>query len=1152
MLEKLTGKLPFVLAALLVLGGCATSLHAQATQQTITGLVTDATGAVIPGATVTAHNIDTGVDRTVQTNATGNYTIFPVPVGNYNIRCSLDGFKTDSVSNQRVETAAQVRINFAMEIGDVTETVEVSAAAVTLNTENAVVGGVIENKRVIELPLNGRNVVQLAVLVPGVQFGSRTGLNDGLGGFPIPGQGYSVSGNGIREIHGVVSLDGVDAKDPRIHITNFVPSIEAIEEFKVQTNAYGAEIGFGGGAVTNITMKSGTNEIHGTLFEFLRNDKLDAEAYFLNFERVGERADKDKLRRNQFGAVVSGPIIKNKTFWAFNYEGRRERVGVVQSALFPHDEWRQGDFSELISPSFTSLPGRNATVVFDAFTGEPFANNVIPQSRLHPGALNLQNLFVPRASFREVDPLLSTAREAVDRPIDTNLWFARADHHFSDADRIFWRMAYDRSSFNQTAINPNFPRFLDSRVWNIASSWVHTFSQNAINDLRFGFNISNDDTTHPRTNDESFDMDSLGVGMVRVAGDGNRMLTPREHGVPDQNGLGFQLREATGGNGFDFMDSYQFGDHLSIIKGSHNLKFGGEVYYVTMERAAANLARGRYTYGSNESGFGYASFLLGLPNRTETAEGLPRTVPRSTRMGYYVQDDWKVSSKLTMNLGFRFDFIGNPFDAEGLWRTINFPGEGGPSVRGANSFTDPATGQTIPTAGPEFVDERGGSALWNQDTRFFMPRLGIAYRPADKWVVRVGAGYFDNIMHQNNWTILNLMPPKSGSNNFDSVTDPAGTFMGDQLRMYRPGQDIITLDDPFLDNTGGEASPKNVNTLHVKPDYKDGDVWKWSLDVQHELAGGVTATVGYVGSKSSHVANSVRNWNAPEPNPDSNIQANRPWPRFFDLSQPEKGVQGLAVVRYLDSYQNAFHHGLQLKLDKRYSNGLAFGISHTYSKSHGDGEAGGNEGAQFQAPRTTRADARGRFRFDQRHNFVAHFVYEIPGGNIDSPLRHVIGGWQTNGVLSLRSGFPFTVGGSTGDLNTSDSGVRRDQIGDPHISNPTRKLWFNTQAFQRNTCDIPDRLDLCHIGSAGYNTLDSPGQKNLDFSLYKNFEITETVKLQFRSEFFNAFNTPYFRNPNGVSFSSTSQITPNGSRDGEIRGVRTPARIIQFGLKLFF
>src|SRR5262249_22063393 len=270
--------------------------------------------------TMTSHA--TGVSATVQTNDTGNYTFPLVPVGDYDVKVEMQGFKSEAARGLRVETAAQLRQNFQLQIGSISETVEVAASAVLLDTENATVGGVIENKRITELPLNGRNVVSLAVLVPGVQFGDRTGRGDGLAGFPIPGQGFSVSANGQREIHQVVSLDGVDAKDPRIHITNFVPSIEAIEEFKIQTNAYSAEYGFGGGAVTSITMKSGTNDYHGTVFEFLRNEALDAENYFLNFELAPgtARKPKDKFRRNQFGAVVSGPLIKNKTFWSFNWE----------------------------------------------------------------------------------------------------------------------------------------------------------------------------------------------------------------------------------------------------------------------------------------------------------------------------------------------------------------------------------------------------------------------------------------------------------------------------------------------------------------------------------------------------------------------------------------------------------------------------------------------------------------------------------------------------------------------------------------------------------------------------------------------------------------------------------------------------------------
>jgi hypothetical protein len=362
----------FVTAAAMGALLCA-GIMAQSTTQSVQGLVTDTSGAVVSGAVVTLTNEATGVSNTVQTNTTGNYTFPLVPVGTYSMRVEMPGFKTEVTRGLRVETAAQVRQNFLLQVGQVTETVEVSATAAVLQTENATVGGVIENKRIIELPLNGRNVVSLAVLVPGVQFGSRTGMADGLGGFPIPGQGFSVSANGQRETHQVVSLDGVDAKDPRIHITNFVPSVEALEEFKIQTNAYSAEYGFGGGAQVTMTMKSGTNGLHGTLFEFLRNDKFDAEHYFLNFERpAGEpRAPKDRLRRNQFGLVLSGPLIRNKTFWAFNWESRRERVETVETAFFPHDEFRQGDFSELlrgtINPATDRL-FRNPIVIYDPFT----------------------------------------------------------------------------------------------------------------------------------------------------------------------------------------------------------------------------------------------------------------------------------------------------------------------------------------------------------------------------------------------------------------------------------------------------------------------------------------------------------------------------------------------------------------------------------------------------------------------------------------------------------------------------------------------------------------------------------------------------------------------------------------------------------------
>ena len=1161
---------PFVtlLLVLLVAGLMAPTAHAQRSQA-IQGLVTDATGAVIPGATVKITNVGTGVERTATTNATGNYSFLLVEVGNYIVSCQLEGFKVQTATDIRVDTGAQVRRDFTLEVGDVTETVEVSAGAVTLNTENATVGTVIENKRVVELPLNGRNIVQLAVLVPGVQFGNRTGLNNGQGGYANNGS-YSVSANGVRELHQVVAMDGMDTSDVRRSVTPFIPSIEAIEEFKIQTNSFSAENGFGGGAVTNITLKSGTNEFHGTAFEFLRNNAVNAEPYFLNFERpAGQRAEPNQQIKNQFGVVLSGPIVKNKTFWMFDWEARREVTKNVQEAFFPLAEHRQGNFSELLGGTINSETGRlfrNPIIVYDPFTGDPFPNNMVPADRHHPGIVNNflnSGGFVPQADFRNPnnDPLDFTRRQGVTDPLTVNQYYTKIDHHFSDKDRIFGRMAIDRTDFTDFRINPNFYRWTDLETLNIATQWIHTFSPTMMNELRFGLQNFARNSGNPRTGDESFSMDALGIGEFRVAPDNNRPLTTDEHGVPDFNLYGIDEHRD-----FNNPDHYVWANHFSLIKGSHNIRLGAEIYHKRAYDADANLATGLVNMGNGETGLSHASFLMGIPADVTSAEGVALTVPRSTQQGYYIQDDWKMTSRVTVNLGFRFDYIGNVKDRDGLLRTLVFPNENHPEglAVGNGGYQDPDTGQLIPTMGPPSLGSDGAVKLWRQDTRFFMPRIGIAWRPTEKWVVRTGAGYFDNIMHWNAYTILNLNPPKSGSVFFQQVTDNVSTIpvvavdgntYNVQTRKIRDTNRAITLNDPFLRAVGGvsDRAGNPVATLYANPEFKDGDVWKWSFDIQRELPFSTSLTIGYVGSKSSHVGSSIRNWNGADPSPNTNAQSRRPWQRFYDPATPELGVQGLSIVRFLDTYGNSFHQGLQVKLDKRFSNGIAFGLAYAFSKSHGDGEAGGNEGAEYQNPRVDRSDARGRFRFDQRHNLVAHYVWELPGQNMSSALRHVIGGWQTNGILSLRSGLPFRIATNGNDLNTgNDSAIRPDLVGDPYVSNPNRKLWYNGSAFQRVSCDIPSRQDLCHFGNFGYNVLDSPGQATMDFGLFKNFAITERMKIQFRSEFFNAFNTPYFGAPSGLSFSSTNAIVPDGARVGEIRGTRQDMRVIQFGLKLSF
>ncbi len=424
----------------------------------------------------------------------------------------------------------------------------------------------------------------------------------------------------------------------------------------------------------------------------------------------------------------------------------------------------------------------------------------------------------------------------------------------------------------------------------------------------------------------------------------------------------------------------------------------------------------------------------------------------------------------------------------------------------------------------------------------------------------MGAGWYDNINHTNTFTIFNLMPPKAGSQTFQTslvtartipVQGADGNTYNIGTRRYAPGSNILTLDDPFLFRTGGKQTIRPVNVLGLPPDYKDGDVWKWSLDIQRELPGRIALTVGYAGSKGSHVGNSVANYNDPRVPSGTFRQENRPWREFHDFVNPELGIQGVGRIRYIDSYGESFYHGLQVKVDKRYSRGLTFGLAYTLSKAHGDGENGGQEDTSFQDA-FDRRGSRGPFRFDQRHNFVGHFVWELPGRNLQGPLKHVIGGWQANGIISLRSGFPCTVGQSGADLGMADASVRPNVVGEWRLDKPTRARWYNPQAFQRVTCRVPGREDLCHWGNLGYNALRGPNQYQWDFSMYKNFQMTEKVRLQFRWEAFNAFNTPYFGQPGGISFSSLSQLTPDGSRDAEIRSLWTPMRIMQFGLKLYF
>lgn len=604
--------LRLLLISLLVCASSAQAL-AQTTSTEILGNVTDQSGAVITGARVTILRVATGEKRESTTNASGDFSFPLIEIGEYTVTVQQSGFKTQERTNVIVQLQQKARVNFVMEVGEITETVEVQASAVALKTDDAAVGQVIDNKRVVELPLNGRNIAGLAVLTPGVQYGVRMGFDGaGTGAFPIPGSLVAVSANGQREVNQQVTLDGVIATEPRVNTMVFSPSIDAIEEFKVQTSSYSAEYGQNNGAIVQVAMKTGTNKLRGTVYEFNRDSKLAARDYFL-----APGAKKNVIRRNQFGAFVSGPVFKDRTFWSFNYEGRRETQEFARIGYWFPQEFRNGDFSALLRPPLNAsgAPVRPPIIIFDPLTGEPFRDsagnitNIIPADRINKNAQNFINKYQPTPPSVGADILANNITTTVPDIIHANQYFWRIDHQFGPQDKMFVRYAGDRSNREQQDLNPNFPLFTESVADNWAGQYIHIFGARMLNEFRYGLNKANDDFFNPRSNTD-FDLDSLGIGQFRVAVDGNRKLRSREAGIPSTVIGG----DRDLGNGFDFNTVHQFADNFSFGSGNHNFKTGFEYRYNKLDRAAANLTRGAMS--CCEGGYLLAGWLLGFPSST--------------------------------------------------------------------------------------------------------------------------------------------------------------------------------------------------------------------------------------------------------------------------------------------------------------------------------------------------------------------------------------------------------------------------------------------------------------------------------------------------------------------------------------------------------
>ncbi|MCC6585439.1 MAG: TonB-dependent receptor [Bryobacterales bacterium] len=699
---------------LLILLGCASVAVAQTTSTTILGTISDGSGAGIAGVQVTATILATNQTRSTASNELGYYTIPGLEPGEFKLTAQKSGFKTQVRTGLILQVNQRLTVDFTLALGDIVERVEVTGEVAALDTASASLGAVVDQRKIVDLPLNGRNYAQLAWLVPGVTPGQRHS-NDTVN-FSNP---FQISANGQRQFNTEVTLDGVSMNNSLLNQSNLRPSIDALQEFRVQTGNYSAEFGFLSGAQVNLVLKSGTNSLHGTVFEFLRNEKLDARDFF-----APPGQPRPPFKQNQFGVTVGGPVKKDKTFFFASYEGFRRRKAIVGSAVVLTPAQRRGDFSA------SSAPLRDPDN-----SGQTFPGNIIPASRLAPQAIKLLNyLPLPNAggTLNYVGATVSQANQ--------EQGFVRVDHNFSEKDRVFLRYGISNQHVPELQLNPNFSIVQDIRDQNVTLTHAHLFGSATLNELRLGYN---------RANDEFFGPDRSGFSPFRDLGISGVAEDDRLKGIPSVSIpgiLGINEHFLVPLTQMDW--TYTIAENLTRTFSSHTLKMGLDIRKSRLNRFFQQSNRGGFNFTGVASGNAVADFMLGLPSDTNRAvgPGIFNAI-RQLRQGYYVQDDWRVTPKLTLNLGMRWEIIGVPDDAHGNLRTFDFN-----------------TNRLV----PEFGVTQG---LYKSFRKNIAPRFGFAYAPfrlaGKQTVFRGGYGIYYNAQALQLYTVLGNNPPASLTENFN-------------------------------------------------------------------------------------------------------------------------------------------------------------------------------------------------------------------------------------------------------------------------------------------------------------------------------------------------------------------------------------------------
>jgi len=1053
----------------------ALALRAQVSSGSIAGQVTDQSYAVVPSVVVTLINEGTSAERSTKSDTSGNYVFPLVTPGLYRLRALMQGFKSYEVTGLEVQVAQAVTHRIQLEVGDTATKLEIVAATPVLEQRSAEVGQVIGHKEVVELPLNGRNFLDLAKLVPGVAELAGTSQSNGL----------AINGQRANQIS--FYFDGIDTRMEGAGRPAFTPSIEAIQEFKIQQNDFAAEFGRSPSAI-NLTLKPGTNELHGTVFEFLRNDVLDARSFFARTV--------DPLRRNQFGAVVSGPIIRNKTFFMGNYEGLRTRRAATLYQSLPTQAQRDGNLAggpQIFDP---------LTLDRTANRREPFAGNMIPKTRFGLiGNSALKYYPVPNSpgspAFNHV-----TSASAIN---DQDQAHTRIDHQIGERDLLFGRYSFSKPFTDSPAGLPLTGNMSDGKTHSITLQESHTFSPSKVNQLRLSWTYYAINNTYPLA-DRNLTLEEFGLL--------NLSPSTTAVGLPQLMVAGLTTIGANPFNPNGPKDNlYTVGDDFSWIAGRHAMKFGFDGRYYRPAGQVQQTPNGILTFenrftnqpGVGGTGSAVADLLLGYPytgRATQFAESNGWVTLKYYYYGFYFQDEIRLTPKFTANIGLRYEYQTPYYERFGDLAVFDY-------------------------INARFLKlDEDISRLHNPDRNNFAPRIGFAYSLTPKTVLRTGFGIFYGQPRGQEFSSFQLSPPFVVDTTI--VSDP---LVPDLIGKLFPRTQVR---NPA---TGRILLSPNTNVFSLDPGWRTNYTYQWNFGIQRELANNWLLELAYVGNSAHKLTGRDLTNQAfldVDPARPTPVLNRRPNPNIGDVSM-------------VSSIDNSNYHALNVKLNKRYSNGLSILGAYTYSKVMGIGGALFGDQSRQQDARNRRSEY-AALEFNQTQRLTVAWIYELPfgkakpiGGSLSGVAGGLAGGWSIQGAYTAHSGFPLTPTSSISSNVGRQDTNRADRLCDGNFSASQRTIdrWFDTSCFVNHP--------FGRFGNSGNGIVIGPGVNSVDFTFMKSTAIPmrsrEPATLQFRAEFFNGFNHPSFGDP-GLG-AGTAQF-------GVIRSTRINGREIQLALKFIF